>query len=81
MRRFHIAGVVLVCVLCAFIIGWQADAQQGKTPIPPKPVMWEYRDGANLTIGQLNALGAEGWELVVVTSYSKDYYYILKRQK
>lgn len=82
MRRFRMAGVVIVCVLCAFIIGWQADAQQGKnSPPPPKPVMWEYRDGANLTIGQLNVLGAEGWELAVVTSYGKDYYYILKRQK
>jgi hypothetical protein len=79
MRRFRMVAVVLACVLCAFMLGWQADAQQGK--IPPKPVVWEYRDGANLTIQQLNTLGAEGWELAVVSSYGKDYYYILKRQK
>ncbi len=78
MRQYRIAGVVVVCVLLALAIGWKADAQQGRSS---KPVTWEYRDGANLTITQLNAMGAEGWELVVVTSYGKDYYYILKKQK
>lgn len=78
MRQYRTVLVVLLCVLLAFVIGWKADAQQGRSTKPP---VWEYRDGANMTIQQLNALGAEGWELVVVTSYGKDYYYILKRQK
>lgn len=79
MRQYRTALVVLVCVLLAFAIGWKADAQQGRSS--PKVAAWEYRDGANMTIQQLNALGSEGWELVVVASYGKDYYYILKRQK
>lgn len=78
MRQYRMALVVVVCVILAVVIGWRADAQQGRSA---KPVAWEYRDGANLTIQQLNALGSEGWELVVVTAYSKDYYYILKRAK
>jgi hypothetical protein len=36
-------------------------------------------DGANFTAEQLNKLGAEGWELCVLTTYSRDLYFILKR--
>jgi hypothetical protein len=78
MRQYRMVLVVLACVLFALAIGWKANAEQGRSA---KPVTWEYRDGANLTIQQLNALGSEGWELTVVTSYGKDYYYILKRSK
>lgn len=78
MKRVRIAVIAGICVLGAALLGWHAEAQQDRRM---HPVMWEYRDGANLTIGQLNTLGAEGWELVVVTPYGKDYYYILKRVK
>ena len=78
MRQYRTALIVVVCVVLALVIGWRADAQQGRFA---KPVTWEYRDGANLTVAQLNTLGSEGWELVVVTAYGKDYYYILKRPR
>jgi len=70
--------VIAALVGAAFLFGRTADAQQDRRN-PPKPPVWEYRDGANLTLVQLNAMGAEGWELSCVTLYGKDYYYILKR--
>lgn len=72
-----IAAVVLVAV-GVFVLVRTADAQQERRGAR---VVWEYRDGANLNINQLNALGAEGWELVTITAYGKDYYYVLKRHK
>lgn len=42
---------------------------------------WEYRDGANLQIDQINKIGGEGWELVQVVTYGRDYYYIFKRPR
>jgi hypothetical protein len=76
-----IRNLVLIAALiaAAFLVGRTADAQQDRRS--PKPPVWEYRDGANLTLPQLNAMGAEGWELSCVTLYGKDYYYILKRVK
>lgn len=76
-----IRNLVLIAALiaAAFLVGRTADAQQDRRS--PKPLVWEYRDGANLTLTQLNAMGAEGWELSCVTLYGKDYYYILKRVK
>jgi len=71
--------VIAALVAAAFLIGRTADAQQDRRQ--PKQPVWEYRDGANLTLIQLNAMGAEGWELSCVTLYGKDYYYILKRVK
>jgi hypothetical protein len=76
-----IRNLVLIAALiaAAFLVGRTADAQQDRRS--PKPPVWEYRDGANLTLTQLNAMGTEGWELSCVTLYGKDYYYILKRVK
>jgi hypothetical protein len=71
--------VIAALVAAALLIGRTADAQQDRRQ--PKPLVWEYRDGANLTLIQLNTMGAEGWELSCVTPYGKDYYYILKRVK
>jgi hypothetical protein len=71
--------VIAALVAAAFLIGRTADAQQDRRT--PRPPVWEYRDGANLTLIQLNAMGADGWELSCVTPYGKDYYYILKRVK
>jgi len=70
--------VALVLIATGVGIAVTAGAQQDKKP---KQVTWEYRDGANLTITQLNTLGADGWELVIATQYDKNLYYILKRPK
>jgi len=71
--------IVLMVIVIAIAIGivLTAGAQQKA----PKQVLWEYRDGANLTVAQLNALGAEGWELVITTQYDRNLYYILKRPR
>ncbi len=78
MKHVRIALLILVCALGAFVLGRTADAQQDKRS---KPVTWEYTDGANLNLTQLNAFGVDGWELVVVTPYGKDYYYVFKRPR
>ncbi len=76
LRTLFIVLALMVAVACvALTAGTPQDRKQ------PKQAVWEYRDGANLTIGQLNTLGADGWELVVTTQYDKNLYYILKRQK
>ncbi len=75
VRRKLLAGVLIAIVVGIVLT---AVAQQAKGP---KQATWEYRDGANFTVQQLNALGAEGWELVIATQYDKNLYYILKRPK
>lgn len=70
--------VALVLVATGVGITLTAGAQQDRKP---KQLFWEYRDGANLTMDQLNTLGADGWELVIATQYDKNLYYILKRPK
>jgi hypothetical protein len=73
-------SLIVVCLVSAAAIGvaLTAGAQQDKKP---RQILWEYRDGANLTVSQLNTLGADGWELIVMTQYDKNLYYILKRPK
>jgi hypothetical protein len=79
MKLIRNLVLIAAIVAAAFLIGRTADAQQDRRS--PRPPVWEYRDGANLTLTQLNVLGTEGWELSCVTMYGKDYYYILKRVK
>lgn len=73
-------SLIVVCLVIAAAVGvaLTAGAQQDKKP---RQIVWEYRDGANLTVSQLNTLGADGWELIVMTQYDKNLYYILKRPK
>ena len=80
MKRVRIALVTILCVVAAGVLVRVADAQQDKRP-KQQHVVWEYRDAANLNIAQLNAIGADGWELAVVTPYGKDYYYVFKRPR
>jgi len=70
----------LAIVLAAVIIGIPAEAQNAP-PQAPEAVKWEYTDGANLNIPQMNALGDQGWELCTFVSYGKDLYYVFKRPK
>jgi hypothetical protein len=60
--------VIAALIAAAFLIGRTADAQQDRRA--PRPPVWEYRDGANLTLKQLNDLGADGWELARITTTS-----------
>jgi len=75
--RLLILAVALVIV--AFAVGrisW-ADAQ----PSAPPKIVWQYKDAANLTVEQMNAFGAEGWDLCAMTMYGKDLYYVFKRAR
>ena len=72
--------VGLALVLAALIIGRTAEAQNAPQQAP-KVVRWEYTDGANLNIAQMNALGEQGWEMCSFVNYGKDLYYIFKRPK
>ncbi|MBP1679386.1 MAG: hypothetical protein H6Q29_1297, partial [Bacteroidetes bacterium] len=70
----------LVVVLAAGIAAHTAEGQNAAQQAP-KIVKWEYTDGANLNIAQMNALGEQGWEMCTFVSYGKDLYYIFKRPK
>jgi hypothetical protein len=60
------------------VVGWTVYGQKKSAARQA----WEYRGGQNLTEEQLNALGAEGWEMV---SFSMDetraVYFYFKRAK
>ena len=76
----YVLVVVVMLVLAALIFGRTAEAQN--TPPAQKVVKWEYTDGANLNVAQMNALGEQGWEMVTFVNYGgKDLYYVLKRPK
>jgi hypothetical protein len=77
-RYLVLIGVALV--LAALIVGRVAEAQNAAQQTP-KVVKWEYTDGANLNIAQMNALGEQGWEMCTFVNYGKDLYYIFKRPK
>jgi hypothetical protein len=67
----------LLLAVCLLVIGVTLFAQTSKAPVRQH---WEYKDGANLTIEQVNAYGAEGWELATVVSFGEaNNYYIFKR--
>ncbi len=78
MKTLRNIAIVVLCAVGGFMLVRTAEAQQERRG---KIVLWEYRDGANLNMSQLNTLGAEGWELVTITAYGKDYYYVLKRPR
>jgi hypothetical protein len=68
MRNRFSLMLLLVALMC--FAGWTAHAQlQRSTPAKQN---WEYQEiplSANeSSTPKLNALGAQGWELVVVTS-------------
>jgi len=71
--------IMAVAVVLAFFLGrgLQAEAQESQAP----RVVWEYKDGANLTAEQLNHLGADGWEVAAVVRYDKDLYFLFKRAR
>jgi len=61
--------VVGLAVSFSFVVGWTANAREEKPGI-----VWEYRSIEQYYGGKpvdMNALGAEGWELVTVTSSSR----------
>jgi hypothetical protein len=69
--------MIIGAILVSFVIGLSADAQMQRQ----SKAVWEYKDGANLTVDQLNTYGSDGWEVVSVVAYGRDLYYILKRPK
>jgi len=76
--KLHIL-ILTALVILAIVVG-RSFVAEAQTAAAPK-VVWEYKDGANMTVQQMNALGAEGWELCCSTVYGKDLYYIFKRMK
>ena len=80
MKGRYAVVIGMALVVAALIIGRTAEAQNAPQPAP-KVVKWEYSDGANLNIAQMNALGEQGWELCSFVSYGKDLYYVFKRAK
>ena len=76
-RNLPLAVIVALVLLCA--VSWSSYAQRDKTKQPA----WEYKTATPLYTDEnaLNALGAQGWELVAVTDVSGNMTYFFKRPK
>jgi|WetSurMetagenome_2_1015567.scaffolds.fasta_scaffold1373192_2 hypothetical protein len=71
--------LIIISAVCLLVIGVTLFAQTAK---PPVHKGWEYKDGANLTLAQLNDYGADGWELASVIPYGEaNNLYIFKRPR
>jgi hypothetical protein len=75
MRERLYLSLLMAVLLC--LVGWTAHAQLSRGT-STRPV-WEYTYN-NCRADQLNAAGAQGWELVAATSSSADFCY-MKRAK
>jgi hypothetical protein len=74
VRSILVVVIVVVCLGAALTAFAQLRS-------PAVRQAWEYKDGANLQIEQINRIGEDGWELVQVVTYGRDYYYIFKRPR
>jgi hypothetical protein len=71
--------LLVIAALCLLVVGVTLFAQTAKAPVHRG---WEYKDGANLTLAQVNEYGADGWELAVVVPYGEaNNLYIFKRPR
>ena len=79
MKLLNRPVAVLLALFLVVLLTWTAfsQLQKGQTQHP----VWEYHDGANLQIKELNDLGAQGWELTTIVPYGTDYYYVFKRRQ
>ncbi|HUI65802.1 MAG TPA: hypothetical protein VL126_13250 [Bacteroidota bacterium] len=76
MKRNVRVLVVIAALAVCIVFALGAFSQS-----PRAHQKWEYRDGANVQLDQMNAYGEEGWELVTVVPYGRDYYYVFRRPK
>jgi hypothetical protein len=75
-RNARVLVVIAAFAICiVFALGAFSQSPKGSHQ------KWEYRDGANVQLDQMNAYGEEGWELVTVVPYGRDYYYVFRRPK
>lgn len=77
MRSKTLLFLTIGLLVVAFVVGMSAEAQMQKQA----RTAWEYTDGANLSPAALNTFGNEGWELVTVSQFGRDFYYVFKRPK
>jgi hypothetical protein len=80
MKKRLLFPLILALVVGAFVLGRSLVAE-AQTARQPQKVVWEYKDAANLSLAAMNVLGAEGWELVGMTVYEKEIYYVFKKAK
>jgi len=75
MKKYTL--LVFGVIMLFGVLGWTVYAQ---TRSRPKAV-WEYRLIVAPTTGQVNELGAEGWEMVSFSVYADNQYIYFKREK
>jgi hypothetical protein len=76
-RNLPLAVIIALVLLCA--VSWSSYAQKSKTKSPT----WEYK-AVSLPYADekaLNALGAQGWELVEVSDVAGATIFFFKRPK
>ena len=73
-RTLLVVAVIVLGIAVALTAFAQTQRSAARTT-------WEYKDGANLQLSEINAIGQEGWELATVIPYGRDYYFIFKRPK
>jgi hypothetical protein len=73
---------MILLVLIAFILsGWTIIAQRQSKRATVRQPVWEYKTSGPIGEKEMNALGAEGWELAGVTAYADNSAFYFKRRK
>ncbi len=58
LKKYTLLAVAMLVLFG--LVGWSGDAQKKSS----RRIAWEYREAISLSEQQVNALGAEGWEMV-----------------
>ena len=80
MFRFTIRDVLWLTVVVGLAVAWWVEHRAAMKRATAKP-RWEYRRNFNLGDSDLDAEGAEGWELVQMESQNGNRVFYFKRPK
>jgi lipopolysaccharide export system protein LptC len=82
--RKHLRRIIIPLALIAFLLsGWTiiAQRQTKHAAVTLRQPAWEYKVTGPIAEKDMNALGADGWELAGVSAYADNFAFYFKRRK